>query len=129
MKAARILLVDDEEEILRLLTRRLTRRGYEVSTATDGSRALTLLQQGGFDVAILDFMMPVMNGLEVAAQCRLRFPGLKILMLTGSPVLKEINEAQYPCLRKPLENLNELDLAIEQLLSSKEEKATEGDAR
>ena len=129
MKAARILLVDDEEEILRLLTRRLTRRGYNVSTATDGNRALALLHEGAFDVAVLDFMMPGMSGLEVAAQCRLRFPGLKILMLTGSPVLKEIEEAHYPCLRKPLEDLQELDRLIERLLAQEQEGGTGGGAR
>ena len=126
----KILVAEDDPVSRRLLEVSLQRWGHEPQLAADGDTAWAALQRPDRPLlAVLDFMMPVMNGLEVAAQCRLRFPGLKILMLTGSPVLKEINEAQYPCLRKPLENLNELDLAIEQLLSSKEEKATEGDAR
>lgn len=116
MKAGRILLVDDEEEILHLLTRRLTRKGYEVTTATDGSKALAAFQHGAFDVAILDFMMPGMNGLELAEQCRARHPDLRILMMTGSPVNAEIAAKGYACLLKPLENLEELEQAVERLL-------------
>lgn len=119
MKGARILLVDDEPEILRLLARRLGRQGCEVTPATDSARALELLRQGPFDIAIVDFMMPGMNGLELAAQCCQRYPGLKILMLTGSPVVEEIEAVGYASLRKPLENLHELDVAIERLLHPK----------
>ena len=117
MKVVRILLVDDEEEIRRLLTRRLTRRGYAVTTVTDGRQVLAMLEQGAFNLAILDYMMPGMNGLELAAQCRLRYPSLKILFLTGSPVITEIEAQGYLCLRKPLENLEELDQAIGRLLA------------
>ena len=116
MKAARILLVDDEVEIIRLLTRRLTRRGYEVAAATDAGQALALLEQRACDLAIIDFMMPGISGLELAAQCRLRFPALKILMLTGSPVVTEIEAAGYAYLPKPLENLQELDSVVERML-------------
>jgi CheY-like chemotaxis protein len=94
MKVVRILLVDDEEEIRRLLTRRLTRRGYAVTSVTDGSQALAMLEQGAFNLAILDYMMPGMNGLELAAQCRLRYPSLKILILTGSPIITEYRSAE-----------------------------------
>jgi CheY-like chemotaxis protein len=127
MKAARILLVDDEEEILRLVARRLTRRGHQVTTASDSSQALARLREGPFDLAILDFTMPVMNGLELAGRCRARYPALKILMLTGSPVIEEIEIARYPFLRKPLENLQDLDQAIERLLAVDGERAGEGD--
>ena len=126
MKVVRILLVDDEEEIRRLLTRRLTRRGYAVTTATDSDQALALLAEGAFDLAILDFMMPGMNGLELAAQCRLRYPSLKILILTGSPIITEIEAQGYLCLRKPLENLEDLDQAIERFLAPEVTEPLEG---
>ena len=104
-------------EILRLLTRRLTRRGYEVTAASDGNQALASLRHGPFDSVVLDFMMPGITGLELAAQCRARYPGLRILMLTGSPVIAEIEAEGYFCPRKPIENLEELDRAIERLLA------------
>ena len=126
MKVVRILLVDDDEEICRLLTRRLTRRGYAVTTVTDGNQALAMLEQRTFNLAILDYMMPAMNGLELAAQCRLRYPSLKILILTGSPVITEIEAQGYLCLRKPLENLEELDQAIERFLTPEVTEPLEG---
>lgn len=103
--------------ILRLLTHRLTRRGYEVTAASDGNQALASLRHGPFDAAVLDFMMPGRTGLELAGHCRARYSGLRILMLTGSPVIAEIEAEGYFCLRKPLENLEELDRAIERLLA------------
>ena len=125
MTPARILVVDDEEEILRLLARRLRRQGHQATTMTDSGQAVTRLQEATFDVAILDFMMPGMNGLELAKHCRARYPGLKILVLTGSPIIAEFEAAGIPCLRKPLENLQELDAAIEQLLAQGFNEPTE----
>ncbi|GEM_PF-1460909 len=129
MKGMHILLVDDEPEIIRLLTRRLRRQGHEVAQAADSGQALALLQQGPFDLAIVDFLMPGMNGLELAAQCCRRRPGLKILMLTGSPVIEEIERAGYACLRKPLDHLQDLDLTIEWLFNSKIKDEADGDGR
>lgn len=129
MTVARVPLVDDEAEIRRFLVRRLNRRGYEVTTATDSDQALAPLAEGDFDLAMLDFMMPGMNGLELAQHCRARYPDLRVLMLTGSPVVSEIEMASYPCLRKPLENLQELDQTIERLLAPEGRNSGEGGGR
>jgi CheY-like chemotaxis protein len=88
-----------------------------------------MLEQGPFNLAILDYMMPGMNGLELAAQCRLRDSSLKILILTGSPVITEIETQGYLCLRKPLERLEELDQAIERLLAPEGRNSGEGGGR
>ena len=129
MTPARILIVDDEEEIVRLLARRLRRQRYQVITATEASQALVWLQEAEFDAAILDFMLPGMSGLELAKQCRARYPGLKILILTGSPIIAEIEAAGIPCLRKPLQDLQDLDVAIEQLLAPASKERIEGEQR
>lgn len=126
-EAVRILLVDDEVDIVRLLTRRLTRLGYQVTGASEGAQALALLEERQFDMAIMDFMMPGMNSLELADRWRVRYRGLKILFLTGSPVISEIEAAGYPWLRKPLENLQELDVMIKRILSEKGGVADSGD--
>ena len=117
MKAARILLVDDEAEIVRLLTRRLTRLGHQVTAASGGVQALALSHVGTIDLAILDFMLPGMNGLELAKQLRRGDPDLKFIMLTGSFVTAEIEAEGYPYLTKPLEDLRKLDRLVERLLS------------
>jgi CheY-like chemotaxis protein len=128
MTLPRILIVDDEPEILRLLARRLTRRGYQVSQASGSQEALVRLRDAIFDLAILDYMMPDTNGLELARQCRTRQPTLQVLILTGSPVTAEIERAGYPCLRKPLENLEHLDETIEGLVAvAQKERAAHGE--
>ncbi len=129
MTPARILIVDDEAEIIRLLSRRLTRRGHQVSTATNGEEALTRLREAAFEVAIMDYMMPGMNGLELARQCLARRPELKILILTGSPTITEIEAEGFACLRKPLENLENLDGAIERLVAGAGEAGADGGDR
>jgi two-component system, cell cycle response regulator len=64
---ARILIVDDEEYNVILLCRRLKKIGYEVMEARNGADALGLLHKESFDLILLDIMMPVMDGFEVAA--------------------------------------------------------------
>jgi PAS domain S-box-containing protein len=67
---ARLLVVDDVEENRDLLQRRLTRRGYDVSVASDGEIALKALEGGDFDLVLLDIMMPGMDGLETLEHLR-----------------------------------------------------------
>ncbi|MBU8905152.1 response regulator transcription factor [Desertibacillus haloalkaliphilus] len=79
----RLLVVDDEESIVTLLTFNLEKEGYEVVTASDGVTALELAQTQGFDLAILDLMIPEMDGLEVCKQMRQNHVLTPILMLTA----------------------------------------------
>ena len=119
MNPPSLIIVDDEEEILRLLSRRFRRRGYRVVTAGSGAEALARIEETACDVAIFDLMMPGMSGLELARRCRSRWPALRMLILTGSPVFTEIEEVGLPYLRKPLENLQGLDDAVERLLAER----------
>ena len=66
----RLLVVDDIEDNRDLLQRRLTRRGYEVVVADSGRSALTAIAEGGFDLILLDIMMPGMSGLETLERLR-----------------------------------------------------------
>ena len=63
-----LLVVDDDPANLDLLSRRLTRQGYEITTAAGGQEALDLLNQQDFDLLILDMLMPGINGLQVLKQ-------------------------------------------------------------
>jgi DNA-binding response OmpR family regulator len=65
-KSASILVVDDDPEIVAMLTARLSKRGYSVSTAGDGTKALELARRERPDVVLLDVMMPGKSGWEVA---------------------------------------------------------------
>ena len=60
-----LLVVDDNEMNRDLLTRRLERKGYQVTAAVDGLQALEILDQADFDLILLDIMLPLMNGYQV----------------------------------------------------------------
>lgn len=69
-KKTRVLVVDDDIAISRLLCANLVMRGYHVSTAMDGEAAIATLEREVFDLVILDIMMPRLNGLEVCTRLR-----------------------------------------------------------
>ncbi len=68
----RILVVDDDLDIVNLEEKILKREGYEVVTATDGAQALALLSDQDFDLLLLDIMMPGIDGFEVSRTVRQR---------------------------------------------------------
>ncbi|MGQ9653967.1 MAG: response regulator [Thermodesulfobacteriota bacterium] len=72
--AKRILIVDDDELVLIALKELLKPQGYEVQTITSGAEALKMLDKDGFDLLILDIMMPEMDGFELCRRIRQREP-------------------------------------------------------
>jgi len=85
MSKEQILVVDDEEDILGLVSFNLTKEGYQVSCATTGEEALELIRTRRPDLVVLDLMLPGMNGLEVAKILK-QDPGTRdipIVMLTA----------------------------------------------
>lgn len=77
-----ILLVDDDPSLLSLLARRLTREGFEVRTAPSGTAALSALERGWPTVVLIDLMMPVMDGVELARRIK-RIADLPIIVLSA----------------------------------------------
>jgi two-component system cell cycle sensor histidine kinase/response regulator CckA len=80
-----VLIVDDEESIVRFVERTLQQAGYETETAANGPAALAAVARASdpFDLVITDLMMPDMNGDELVRRLRQRFPDVKVLYLTG----------------------------------------------
>ncbi|MTB52595.1 response regulator transcription factor [Lewinella sp. W8] len=85
MNSAKILLVDDEPDILEILEYNLRREGYEVATADNGEEGLRRAEEMRPDLIILDIMMPIMDGVEVCRQLRARkeFDNTVITFLTA----------------------------------------------
>ena len=79
----RVLLVDDEEELVTALAERLSYRGIEADWATTGYRALELAEATSYDVAVLDVKMPNFSGLELKRRLETTRPGMKYIFLTG----------------------------------------------
>ena len=85
MRKAKILVVDDEEDILELVRHHLNREGYEVRCAASGEQALKAATAESMDLVILDLMLPGIDGLEVARRLKtdVRTQHIPILMLTA----------------------------------------------
>jgi two-component system alkaline phosphatase synthesis response regulator PhoP len=81
--ARRILLVEDEPSLVLTLSDRLMSEGYRVETAGDGEEALTRAETGGFDLIVLDVLLPRKNGFDVCRDLRQRGQDTPILMLTA----------------------------------------------
>ncbi|WJR69342.1 response regulator [Neorhizobium sp. CSC1952] len=80
---AKILITEDEDSLRSFVARALQLDGHEICEAGDGAEGLEKLSQGPFDLLLSDIRMPVMDGIELAHQASAKFPGLKILLMTG----------------------------------------------
>ncbi len=91
--AATILIVDDEENLRKTLSRILSKAGYSVTTASSGEEALRLMQAGAFELAFIDLLMPGIGGLKLLGELRQRNPEMPVLILTAHATLESAIEA------------------------------------
>ncbi len=84
----RILIIEDDEAIVKIIRRTLTYEGYQVEAALDGEDGLELARSHHPDLVILDWMLPGMDGLEVCHRLR-AFENMPILMLTAKDTLQD----------------------------------------
>jgi len=115
----RILLVEDEKHLAEGLLYNLSAEGYEAELARDGQEALHLFDQGPWNLIVLDLMLPLMDGFEVARRIRDRDPRVPILMLTARSAeedrIKGLECGGDDYLTKPF-HLQELLLRIKGML-------------
>jgi len=93
--AKKILVVDDEPDILKVVTFRLRKAGYEVMTANDGKQALDILRSSpDFDLIVLDLLMPVMDGYELNGIIKEdeNLKDIPVIFLTASVRASELAE-------------------------------------
>jgi DNA-binding NtrC family response regulator len=88
--SARILIVDDEDIVLQSCRRALAGGERVVDTAASGAEALKRIEEGGYDVVLLDIMMPDIDGLQVLQRVKESHPDIEVIMVTG---LSQINTA------------------------------------
>jgi DNA-binding NtrC family response regulator len=89
----RILLVDDEEDFIRVLAERMEARGLRVDTAVSGAEGLDKVESKNFDAIILDLAMPGIDGIETLKRMREQNPDLQIILLTGHATVDKGVEA------------------------------------
>ncbi len=78
-----ILVIDDEEQLVKMVCTMLEREGYRVSVAQNGKQGLRLFRQEPVDLVITDIFMPEKEGLETIRELRREFPGIKIIAMSG----------------------------------------------
>lgn len=86
--SARVLVIEDDEQILKFLKRGLAYEGYEVATALDGQSGLAIARDNPPDLVVLDLMLPGMDGLEVCRRLRAGGP-VPILILTAKDTVTD----------------------------------------
>ena len=80
----RILIVDDEKDFLDIIAERIRARGMDVSTATSAEDAIHMVAEESFDVVIMDFMMPALDGFKAIKLMKATRPEVQIILLTGN---------------------------------------------
>ena len=121
MEKAKILLVDDESDVTRILSKRLGRRGFECQTAANGQEAVDAMEQYAYGVIIMDVKMPVMDGMSALQIIHARWPKTQIILLSGHAdmqlAVQAMSEGAFGYLMKPVD--------IEELLFKIEDAVTQ----
>jgi DNA-binding NtrC family response regulator len=124
----RVLLVDDEEDFVRVVEKRLRKREVDTAVVTTGHDALAELEGGGVDVVVLDVRMPGMDGLETLEEIKRRHPDVEVIMLTGhaslDAALNGMELGAFDYLMKPMD-IDDLLYRIEDAYEKKTLTANE----
>ena len=123
MKRIKILVIDDDESLRRVLEYNLAQEGYAVLTAGSGEQGLELLRKEGADVVVTDVRMPGMDGLQVMEAIRKHDPNTQVIILTAFGTIEMAVEAMkagaFHYISKPF-NRDELKLTIKKALQLRE---------
>lgn len=113
---ARVLVVDDEPALRRSLARLLLSRGMQVITADDGAAAIDLLSGQRVDVALIDLMMPHVNGLELLDHIKATHQGVEVIIMTAfgdvETAVRAVRAGAYHFLTKPFRSNDEVVLTV-----------------
>ena len=119
----KVLITDDEVEIVEFLSSFLRRKKVRVAVATDGNKALELFEEYGPDLMLLDIGIPVFDGLKVLKHVKKRRPEVKVIMVTGKDDKDSVAQADKlgadGYITKPLE-LSELYSVVSKYLTTDE---------
>ncbi len=118
----KILIVDDEQDFLDVISDRLTARDMNVSTASSAKDAIKQIDEDSFDAVVLDLMMPEMDGLEALKIMKEKNPDLQVILLTGHATVEKGIEAMKLGAMDLIEKPADLATIVERIKQAKAEK-------
>jgi len=121
-RKANVLLVDDEEQFLDVLSQRLEARGLKVKAVTNGEDAVMQVEDQNFDAIIVDLAMPGIDGIETLKRIKEKRPDLEIIMLTGHATVKSGIEAMKLGADDFLEKPVDLNVLLEKIGEAKNKR-------
>ena len=114
-----VLVVDDEPKLCDLLSSALSQNRIQVFTASNGLQALEVLEQEDIDLVISDWRMPGMDGPQLLAEIKQRYPNLPVIVMTAYSTVKNavqsIRNGAYDYIAKPFD-IDELDITVSKAL-------------
>ena len=129
METTKVLLVDDETDVTRILSKRLGRRGYECQTAANGQEAVDAMGAFPYGVVIMDVKMPVMDGMSALQIIHERWPKTQVILLSGHAdmqlAVQAMSEGAFGYLMKPVD-IDELLFKIEDAVTQVRLEAGQG---
>ena len=119
---ARVLLIDDEEEFLEMLTQRLENRGLKVSSLTSGEDAVEQVEGENYDAIVVDLAMPGIDGIETLKRIKKKCPEMEIIMLTGHATVQKGIEAMKFGAEDLLEKPVDMNVLMEKIGAAKNKR-------
>ncbi len=120
--ATSVLLVDDEEDFIELMSQRLETRGLKVRAVTSGEEALRVIDDRNIDVAVVDLAMPGIDGIETLKKIKEKRRDIEVIMLTGQGTvqsgIKAMKHGAIDFLEKPVD----LTVLLEKIRQAKEQR-------
>jgi DNA-binding NtrC family response regulator len=125
-ETARILVVDDDENIRKVITTILADEGYTVESADTAKKAIETTKRRFFNLALIDIRLPDMEGIELLARMRDSTPRMRKIIITGYPTLQNaieaVNKGADAYILKPFDMERVLETIKEQLKNQEKEK-------
>ncbi len=116
-----VLIVDDQESIVDIIGRAIQNDNLRISTATDGGKAIEMIDACDFDLVVVDIVMPGASGISVLKHAKERNPETEVIMMTGyasvGSAAEAVRDGAADYLLKPFDNLQVVVLAVRRALT------------
>lgn len=122
MSEQRILIIDDEADVCNFFKRLLSKKGYQVTTATNQQEAKTALGDWHYQVAMVDLKLPDTDGLTLLRQIKKAQPSCEVIIMTGFSTIKTAVQAMqhgaYEYIEKPFDDIGQIETLVEKAASN-----------